>query len=114
MHSMYVTKLCCYYIYYFINTAITLFKKYCDEFLENLPADCLVTLDKLAKGNIAFTNEAFGYVLSCSSSKEFNKEILYFSIASTRNDNQLLGFSYIMQMLTEECNVAALFRDGEC
>ena len=103
-----------YLLLYLIITAITLLRKYHDEFLENLPADCLVTLEKLIKFDNALTNEIFNSFMLCSSSQECNKEILYFLIKSTKNDNQLLGFSYIMQPLTKESNVAALFRDGEC
>ena len=51
--------------------------------------------------------------MSCSGSQECNKKILYFLIESTENDNQLLGFSFMMQVLTKESNVAVLFRDGE-
>ena len=91
-----------------------LLRKYCDEFLENLPVDCLITLEKFIKTDIALTNEVFNNFISCSSSQECNKEILYFLIESTKNDNQLLVFSYIMQHLTKQSNVAVLFRNGEC
>ena len=103
-----------YLLHNFINTAITLLRKYYDEFLENLPADCLVTLESFFEVNIVIKNETFSYFISCSSSQECNKEILHFLIESTKNDNQLLGFSYIIQWLTKESNVAVLFRDGEC
>ena len=114
---MYNIYLCCFivtYIFYIINTAIALLRKYYDKFLENLPADCLVTLEELAKADNALTNETFNYCVSCSSSQKCNKEILCFIIESTGNDNQLLGFSFIIQCLTKESDVAALFRDGEC
>ena len=96
-------------------TAIVLLRKYCDEFLENLPANCLITLEKFFKIDIiALPNEIFNKFMSCSSPQECNKEILYFLIESTKNDNQLLGFSYIMQFLTKESHPTVLFRDGEC
>ena len=82
--------------------------------MENLPADCLVILEKIFEVNIVLKNETFSYFISCSSSQECNKEILHFLIESTENDNQLLGFSYIIQGLTKESHVAVLFRDGEC
>ena len=50
--------------------------------------------------------------MSCSSSQEFNKEILNFLIESNKSDNQLLAFSFVMQLLAKEPNVAVLFRNG--
>ena len=82
--------------------------------MKNLPANCLITLEKLAEEDIVLTNDVFNYCISCSSSQECKKEIVYFLIGSTENDNQLLGFSFIIQCLTKESNVAALFRDGQC
>ena len=98
---------------YFNFTAIDLLRKYCDEFLENLPANCLITLENFIEIDIALYNEIFNKFISSSSSQECNKEILYFLIESTENDNRLLGFSYIMQLLTES-RAAVLFRDGGC
>ena len=74
----------------------------------------MITLKKFFKVDIALPNEIFNKFMSCSSSQECNKEILYFLIEFTENDNQLLGFSYIMQLLTKESHAAVLFRDGEC
>lgn len=110
MHSIYISKLLATLFYY---TAIVLLRKYCDEFLENLPEDCLITLEKIFKV-IALPNEIFNKFMSCSSPQECNKQILYFLIESTENDNQLLGFSYIIQHLTKESYAAVLFRDGGC
>ena len=98
----------------FYYTAIILLRKYCDEFLENLPADCLITLEIFLKTEITLPNKIFNKFMSCSSAQECNKEILYFLIESTKNDNQLLGFSYFMQYVTKESHAAVLFRDGEC
>ena len=95
-------------------TAIVLLRKYYDEFLENLPADCFITLEILFETKISLPNKIFNNLMLCSSSQECNKQILYFLIEFTENDNQLLGFSYIMQHLTKKSNVAVLFRDGEC
>ena len=67
-----------------------------------------------AKADIVIPNENFNIIMSHSSSQECNKEILYFLIESAKNDNQLLGFSFIMEVLTKESNVAMLFRNGEC
>ena len=74
--------------------------------------DCLVTLEKILIFDITVDNIGFNILVSCSSSQECNKRILQPLIDCTENDNQLLGFSFIMQLLTEEYDVAVLFRNG--
>ena len=112
MHSICIYFLTTSSLFYY--TAIILLRKYCDEFLEHLPANCLITLENFFEVDIALPNEIFNKFMSCSSSQECNKEILFFLIESTENDNQLLCFSYFMEHLTKQSHVAVLFRDGEC
>ena len=109
---MYICYLSYCYVHYSIITAIDLLRKYYDKFVDNLPAECLITLEKLLTLDIAITNEIFNYFVSCSNSRECNKQILYFLIESTKNNNQLLGFSFVMQLLTKEHDVTVLFRNG--
>ena len=92
---------------------IALLRKYYNPLLEHLPTDNFVTLEKFFDIDIVLSNETFSHFMACSSSQECNKEILHFLIESTKNDNQLLGFSFMMQVLTNNCNVTILFRDGE-
>ena len=94
-------------------TGTTLLRKYYTKLLENLPTDSFITLEKFFDIDIVLSNETFSNFVACSSSQECNKEIIHFLIESTKNDNQLLGFSFMMQVLTNNSNVAVLFRDGE-
>ena len=88
-------------------------RKYYNEFLMNLHPDCVVTLLKFCDMNVVISNETLNRIMSCSSSAEGNKEVLHFLIQSNvNNDYQLLGFSFLMQALMGESNVAVLFRDG--
>ena len=101
------------YIATCINTGVALLRKHYNAFLMNLQPDCVITLMKCCDINICINNETLNRVMSCSSSLESNREILHFLIQShVDNDYQLLGFSYLMQKLTEKSNVAVLFRDG--
>ena len=77
-----------------------------------MPADFLITLENFFVTYIDLSNENFSYFMSCSSSQESNKEILNFLIESNKSDNQLLAFSFVIQLLAKEPNVAVLFRDG--
>ena len=88
-------------------------RKYYNEFLMNLHSDCVLTLVTLCDKDIAISNETLNRIMSCSSSLDSNKEFLHFLIQSdVKNDYQLLGFSFLIQELTGESNVAVLFRDG--
>ena len=69
-------------------------------------------MQKFLNLNITLTNEIFNKFMSCSSSQKCNKEIFQFLIESTKNDNQLLGLSYVMGLLIKESYVAVLFRNG--
>ena len=96
------------------HSGIALLRKYYDQLLENLPTDSFITLEKFFDIDIVLSNETLSHFMACSSSQECKKEILHFLIESTKNDNQLLGFSFMMQVLTNNSNVTVLFRDGEC
>ena len=92
---------------------IALLRKYYSAFLINLQPDCLFTLYVCLDMKIVISNETLNCVMSCSSSLESNREILHFLIQSNvNNDNQLLGFSFLIQALTKESDVAVSFRDG--
>ena len=96
----------------YFNTGITLLRKYYNEFLQNFAVNIFITLEKFYELHIADRDETLNRFMLCSSLQECNKEILHFLIESSMNDNQLLGFSFLIQALTGESNVAALFRDG--
>lgn len=100
------------YISLHYNAGVALLKKYYYEFLKNLSADIFITLEIFYDFNIDYGDKAFSIFLSCSSSQECNKKILHFLIESTKNDNQLLCFSFMIQAVTGESNVATLFREG--
>ena len=92
---------------------IALLRKYYNAFLMNLQPNCLLTLSMCHEMKIVISNETLNRVMSCSSLLESNREILHFLIQSNvNNDNRLLGFSFLMQTLTTEPDVAVLFRDG--
>ena len=100
-------------------TGVATLKKHYNNLLMSLPEDHMITLRRMYDINIYEPrDEVVNQMVSSTDSQWSNKNILNSFISVTQNDNQLLGLSFLIEILATgdvlicDCPNIESFRNG--
>ena len=102
-----------------IPTGIATLKKHYNNLWISLPENHMITLERFNNIYInALRDEVVNQIVSCTNSQWSNKIMFNSLIFLTKNDNQLLGLSFLIERLTtgdvliSDCPNIESFRNG--
>ena len=100
-------------------TGVATLKKHYNNLWISLPEDHMITLQRFYEINIyEIPDEVVDQIISSTNSQWSNRKILDGLISATKNDNQLLGLSFLIErlvtggVLISDCPSLESFRNG--